>query len=213
MQRHYSLLDRGLIQFDQGLRTLLGQPKTTGRENPAKTQEYIELSQGEKTISSRLMRVNHTGEVCAQALYQGQAFTAKLDKVKTQMEQAAAEENDHLDWCQQRLDDLGSHSSYLNPLFYAQSLAIGSIAGLIGDKWSLGFVAETEKQVVKHLDEHLQRLPDRDKASQAILQQMREDELHHATQALHSGGVELPKPIKFVMHLMSKVMTNTTYWM
>ena len=151
------------------------------------------------------------GEVCAQALYQGQALTAKLPNVREKMERAAQEENDHLAWCESRLKELGDHTSYLNPFWYAGSFAIGALAGLAGDKWSLGFVVETERQVVKHLDSHLQQLPPQDEKSRVILEQMKEDESRHATAALQAGGAELPTPVKKVMQATSKIMTRTTY--
>jgi len=159
-----------------------------------------------------MMRINHTGEVCAQALYQGQSLTARLERVRDGMEQAAQEENDHLAWCEQRIHELGSHTSYLSPVFYAGSFALGALAGAVGDKWSLGFVAETERQVVKHLDGHLQTLSPQDQKSRTILEQMRLDELHHGTKAQEAGGAELPTPVKRLMQAMSKVMTGTTYW-
>jgi ubiquinone biosynthesis monooxygenase Coq7 len=158
------------------------------------------------------MRINHTGEVCAQALYQGQALTAKLPDVRAQLERAAQEENDHLDWCAHRLEQLGSHKSLLNPLWYAGSFAIGALAGAAGDKWSLGFVVETERQVENHLDEHLSQLPAHDEKSRAILQQMKEDEVNHANLALAAGGAPLPAPVKAGMQLTSKLMTKTVYW-
>jgi ubiquinone biosynthesis monooxygenase Coq7 len=158
------------------------------------------------------MRINHSGEVAAQALYQGQALTARLPGVRDKMERAAEEENDHLVWCERRINELGSHKSYLNPFWYAGSFAIGALAGAAGDKWSLGFVAETERQVVRHLDEHLSRLPEHDQRSRAVLEQMKEDEGHHATVALEAGGAELPEPVKKLMSLTSRVMTRTAYW-
>ena len=158
-----------------------------------------------------LMRINHTGEVCAQALYQGQALTAKLPHIREQMEHAAEEEVDHLVWCEQRIHELGSHTSVLNPLFYGLSFAIGATAGAISDKVSLGFVAATEEQVCKHLDDHLQHIPADDPKSRAILQQMRLDEEEHANVALDAGGYRFPAPIKFGMSLMAKVMTASTY--
>ena len=159
------------------------------------------------------MRIDHTGEVCAQALYQGQALTARLPEVRKKMERAAAEENDHLDWCERRIEELGGRTSLLNPLWYAGSFAIGALAGLAGDKWSLGFVAETEQQVGEHLDEHLEQIPPQDAKSRAILEQMKQDELRHANQALVGGGVPLPAPVKLAMRLSSKVMTRTVYWL
>ncbi len=158
------------------------------------------------------MRINHSGEVAAQGLYQGQALTARLPQVRDKMQRAAQEENDHLAWCEHRLKQMGTHTSYLNPLWYLGSVAIGAAAGIAGDKWSLGFVAETEHQVVRHLDEHLSRLPSQDGKSRAILEQMRVDEGQHATHALDGGGVPLPEPIRKVMSLTSKVMTRTAYW-
>jgi ubiquinone biosynthesis monooxygenase Coq7 len=157
------------------------------------------------------MRINHTGEVCAQALYQGQALTAKLPDVRVAMEHAADEEIDHLAWCEQRIRQLGSHPSVLNPLFYGLSFGVGAVAGLISDKVSLGFVAATEDQVVKHLDDHLQQLPANDDKSRAILEQMRLDEERHATSALEAGGLRFPAPLKFGMTLLSKVMTKSAY--
>jgi ubiquinone biosynthesis monooxygenase Coq7 len=158
------------------------------------------------------MRVNHAGEISAQALYQGQALTAKLPDVRDKMEQAAEEEFDHLNWCQSRLSELDSHTSVLNPAWYAGSFVIGALAGAAGDKWSLGFVAETEHQVVRHLDEHLEKLPAQDARSRAILERMKYDEAQHATVALQSGGAKLPFVVKKLMQLTSKVMTRTAYW-
>ena len=146
-------------------------------------------------------------------MYQGQALTARLPQVRQQMERAALEENDHLDWCEKRAKELGTHVSVLNPAWYAGSTAIGALAGLAGDKWSLGFVAETEKQVVKHLEEHLEQLPEHDDKSRAILEQMKEDEGRHATVALEAGGTELPDPVKKLMGLASKIMTRTAFWL
>ena len=157
------------------------------------------------------MRINHAGEVAAQGLYEGQSLTARLPEVREKMERAAMEENDHLAWCESRINELGSHKSLLNPLWYGGSLAIGAIAGLAGDKWSLGFVTETERQVVHHLDSHLAQLNENDQKSRAILEQMKEDEGQHATTALHAGGAELPQPIKKLMSLTSKVMTKAAY--
>ena len=207
-----SLPDRLIIGLDQALRTVFGRPPSTGRPNPADNQNEADLSEEERVRAARLMRINHTGEICAQALYQGQATTARLDSVRGQMERAANEENDHLAWCQQRIDELGSHTSLLNPVFYAGSFAIGALAGAVGDRWSLGFVAETEKQVVEHLDSHLQRLPGKDARSRAVLRQMKRDEGRHATTALEAGGARLPLPIRLAMKASSKVMTQTSYW-
>ena len=205
------------MQLDTGLRTLFGGVATTGRVNPSdgvpgSAAADAELGDAEKALAGRLMRINHAGEVAAQGLYQGQALTAKLPRVRGQMEQAAVEENDHLEWCRRRATELGTHTSYLDPFWYLGSIAIGASAGLAGDKWSLGFVAETERQVVKHLESHLQQLPPHDTKSRAILEQMKIDEGRHATSAMSAGGAELPPPVKKVMSLASKVMTKTAYW-
>lgn len=210
--RHYTPVDALLIQVDQALRTVFGQPVKTVRPNPAANVPTIELPPVEQQEAGRLMRVNHTGEVCAQALYQGQALTARLETVRDRMEQATIEENDHLAWCEERLKELGSHPSVLNPLFYTGAFMIGAAAGKAGDRWSLGFVAETEHQVVEHLNAHLHRLPVQDQPSRAILEQMKEDEARHATQALEAGGVRLPLPVRALMKGVAKVMTKTTYW-
>lgn len=210
--RDYTPTDRLMIGLDQALRTVFGKPLVTERPNPAQQQPEAELSEEQKRKNARLMRVNHTGEVCAQALYQGQALTAKLPDVRESMQRAAQEENDHLEWCDQRLKEFGDRKSLLNPLWYAGSFAIGAAAGAAGDKWSLGFVAETEHQVCAHLDSHLAQLPNEDQKSRAILEQMREDELHHATLAQEGGGAPLPAPIKLAMKLTSKVMTQSVYW-
>ncbi|MCY1393173.1 2-nonaprenyl-3-methyl-6-methoxy-1,4-benzoquinol hydroxylase [compost metagenome] len=210
-ERHYSPIDRLLLQADSAMRTLLpfsGQPS---RPSPAIVQPDSSLSEDDSRHVAGLMRINHTGEVCAQALYQGQALTAKLPQVRKAMEHAAQEEIDHLAWCEQRIRQLGSHTSVLNPLFYGMSFGIGAVAGLISDKVSLGFVAATEHQVCKHLDEHLEQLPTEDEKSRAILEQMRVDESQHAESALEAGGFRFPAPIKFGMSLMAKVMTKSTY--
>lgn len=211
-QRHYSLFDKFIIEVDKALTTVAGKPETTARAIPGHDIEEAELSPAERKQSAGLMRVNHAGEVSAQALYQGQALTANLPQVREAMELAAREENDHLVWCQQRLDDLSSHTSVLNPLWYASSFTLGAIAGKIGDKWSLGFVAETEKQVVEHIDSHLKVISEQDKKSRAVLEQMKIDEAHHGTNALEAGGALLPQPITHLMAMISKVMTRSSYW-
>jgi ubiquinone biosynthesis monooxygenase Coq7 len=211
-QRTYTKLDQLFSQLDMALRTVFGPPPHAGRPSPAAAKPEAEITASERELTGRLMRINHTGEICAQALYQGQAVTARLPHVRDKMEQAATEENDHLAWTEERARELGTHTSYLNPLWYAGSFALGALAGLAGDKWSLGFVAETEKQVVRHLDGHLQRLAPQDEKSRAILEQMREDEGHHATTAIEAGAAELPEPVKQLMRLTSKVMTGTVYW-
>ncbi len=184
-------------------------------ENDSEANSSIEpdtLTEQQKKHSAALMRINHCGEVCAQALYQGQALTAHSAKVRESMQQASDEENDHLLWCKSRLNDLDSRTSYLNPLWYAGSFTIGAIAGMIGDKWSLGFVAETERQVVRHLDSHLQEITGKDYKTHAVLTQMKSDEAEHATNAVKNGAAELPKTIRQMMGLSSKIMTKTAYW-
>ena len=212
-ERTYSPTDRFVIGIDQIMRTLFGQPQVTERPNPAAGLKEGASNEEQNRHTARLMRINHTGEVCAQALYQGQALTARLPDVRTSMERAAQEENDHLAWCEGRLQEFGDRKSILNPLWYLGSFTIGAAAGLAGDKWSLGFVAETEHQVGAHLDSHLSQIPLSDTKSRAILEQMKEDELHHATVALEGGGADLPAPIKTTMQLTSKVMTKTVYWL
>lgn len=212
-ERHYDLFDRLLLTVDRGLRTVFGEPPTSGRPDPAENQAEAALDEAERRDVARLMRVNHAGEVCAQALYQGQALTARLPGVRDKLERAALEENDHLSWCARRTRELGGRTSLLNPLWYTGSFAIGALAGLAGDKWSLGFLAETENQVVRHLDGHLARLPEQDARSRAVLEQMREDEGRHATTAFDAGGAELPAPVKALMTLTSKAMTRTAYWL
>ena len=211
--RHYTPADRLLMGFDQAMRTVFGRPQVTERPNPAEGLSEAETTESEQAHTARLMRINHTGEVCAQALYQGQALTAKLPDVRNSMERAAQEENDHLNWCEGRIKELGSRKSLLNPLWYTSSFMIGATAGLAGDKWSLGFVAETENQVCAHLDDHLRQLAETDQKSRAILQQMKVDEQHHATLALEGGGAELPAPVKIAMKLTSKIMTKSVYWL
>ncbi|PHS68193.1 MAG: demethoxyubiquinone hydroxylase family protein [Methylophaga sp.] len=211
--RQHSLIDNIIVECDKAIRTIIGKPDTTIRSVPGHDLAETNLTSAEQILSMRLMRVNHSGEVAAQALYQGQALTATLPEVRQAMEQAALEENDHLTWCQQRVEYLDSHTSILTPLWYIGSFTIGAIAGRVGDKWSLGFVAETEKQVVEHIDEHLAKISPDDHKSRAILEQMKIDELHHCTVAQEAGASELPKPIKMAMGLMSKVMTKSSYWL
>ena len=211
--RHYTPFDFLVMNLDQAVRTLAGRPLVTERPNPADGVEEAELGEMEKTRSIRLMRINHSGEVAAQALYQGQALTAKLPDVRERMERAAAEENDHLDWCEKRVQALDGHLSYLNPLWYAGSFAIGAAAGLVGDKWSLGFVAETERQVIEHLDEHLKQVSPNDQKSRAVLEQMKIDEAHHGDMAKAAGGAALPEPVKALMQMTSKIMTGAAYWL
>ena len=210
-QRRLTFFDEIILQADQALRTVFGEPTGSGRVNPAESAVDEQLTSTERAESLGLMRVNHAGEVCAQALYQGQALTARQAGTRNQMQQAAIEENDHLTWCRRRVNELGGHTSLLNPLWYTGSLAIGACSGLLGDKWSLGFLAETEQQVVKHLDGPLQRLPDRDRKSRAIIEQMKTDEAHHRNTAISAGGVKLPEPVRKMMTLVSRIMTTTAY--
>lgn len=206
----HSTLDKIICEFDTGLRTLLAKPHSVRPHPDAQVTEPV-LTDAEKKHAASLMRINHTGEVCAQALYSGQALTAKSAATSNTMQQAAREETEHLAWCESRIHELGGRTSLLNPLFYAGSFAIGAIAGALGDKWSLGFLEETEKQVSDHLDHHLQQLPEADEKSRKIVAQMRVDETKHANDAKHLGAAELPAPIKFCMKQMSKVMTSSTY--
>jgi ubiquinone biosynthesis monooxygenase Coq7 len=209
--RTFSTADRLVVNLDQALRTLFGRPQTTERGNPARDLPDAEMDEAQRDHIARLMRINHTGEVCAQALYQGQALTARDPTVRKSMERSAAEENDHLEGCEQRVGELGGRLSLLNPLWYAGSFAIGAAAGIAGDKWSLGFVAETEKQVEGHLDEHLAQVPADDQRTRAILEQMKADEIEHGQKALNHGGARLPEPIRRLMQLTSKVMTTSVY--
>ncbi len=211
-QRQYNQLDKFIMELDAGLASMFDKSGSPGRNNPARSKGTTELGQKERRISQGLMRVNHAGEVSAQALYQGQSLTARSVSVKKSMQQSAMEEVEHLDWCKDRLDDLGGHTSYLNPLWFVGSFSIGALAGLVGDKWSLGFVAETERQVVAHLESHLGKLPKRDEKSRAVLEQMKTDEAHHASVAVESGAIELPEKIKKLMSLCSQIMTRTAYW-
>lgn len=204
-------LDKLIIQFDKGLRTLFA-PAQTLRPLPGEDLPEAEMREEEKKLAARLMRINHSGEICAQALYQGQALTARDPAAKAALEQAAWEEVEHLHWTENRVKDLGGRLSFLDPLWYINSLAIGALAGALGDKWNLGFLAETERQVCAHLDGHLSRLPTQDAKSRAIVELMRDDEARHATTAIEHGGAELPLPVKWGMKLTAKVMTGTVYW-
>lgn len=210
--RNYTILDRVCLSVDQVIRTLSDTSQNTGRMNPAENIEQSMLSEQQMKHSAGLMRVNHAGEVCAQALYHGQALFSLSEEVAVKMREAAVEEGDHLKWCKLRLDELGSHTSYLNPFWYSGSFCIGMIAGMIGDKLSLGFVAETERQVVNHLEKQLALLPEQDLRSAKILQQMEEDESKHRNDAIASGAKELPEIIKAAMALVSKIMVKTSYW-
>lgn len=206
-----TLTDRLVLQFDQALRTLVPGSSTARRDTPAAAVADTELEGSERALAASLMRINHSGEVCAQALYQGQSLTAQLPEVRDSMEQAAREETDHLGWCELRLQELHSRPSVLNPLWYTMSFGLGAAAGLAGDKWSLGFVAETEHQVCDHLQEHLQKLPEKDLKSRAILEQMLIDEGKHASNAETAGASPLPAPVKLAMTAMARLMKSTTY--
>jgi len=208
----YSFADKLIIEFDRGLRTLSHNSVRTQRENPAKAVTANHMSADDMKLSARLMRVNHAGEVAAQGLYHGQAITAKNATTQANMDAAAREEGDHLAWCQERLNELNSHASIFSPVWYLGSFAIGATAGLLGDKWSLGFVAETEAQVEEHLQDHLRRLPAQDNKSQAIIQQMQQDEHEHGQTAKSLGGAELPTPAKKLMSSISHVMKVGAYW-
>ena len=210
--RDLTLLDRLIVEADGIVRTLAGKGVTAKRESPAKHHEEAVLSERERRHIAGLMRVNHTGEVCAQALYQGQALTAKTAGTRVEMEEAAQEEIDHLVWCEERLDELGAKPSALNPLWYGLSLAMGAAAGAISDKVSLGFVHATEERVASHLRSHLKSLPAQDRKSQLILQQMLSDEERHGENALKAGGAAFPQPVKDAMTRLSKVMTETSYY-
>ena len=210
--RDYSAQDSVLIEIDRALRTLFGRPLVTERPNPADgLPEDETLSDADRDHVARLMRINHTGEVCAQGLYQGQAVTARDPDVRSNMQRSADEENDHLDWCEQRVEELGGRLSLLNPLWYAGSFAIGAVAGLAGDRWSLGFVAETERQVESHLDHHLDEVPAGDRRTRAILEQMKIDEVEHGQKAIDHGGARLPAPVRGLMKLTAKLMTTSVY--
>lgn len=202
-------IDQIISSLDKGLRSSFTKPSAK-RKTPAEniTIDPIANSTILQLEAASLMRVNHVGEVCAQALYQGQAMTSTSESVRNKMNEAALEEIDHLNWCYQRIEQLDSHTSYLNPLWYAGSFSLGLLAGIAGDKWSLGFLAETERQVVEHLESHLDRLPAEDEISRAIVTQMIKDESKHAEMAIDSGAAELPVAAKKIMRLAAKVMTT-----
>lgn len=210
-QRHLNFVDRLLAECDQALRTVVAGRPASSRANPAADIPQDDLDAPQRRESGRLMRVNHAGEVAAQALYQGQAFTTRNPALRTTLAQSAAEESDHLHWCQVRLRELDTPVSLLNPFWYAGSFAIGALAGLAGDRWNLGFLAETERQVETHLAGHLERLPEEDARSRRILIQMRDDETHHRHVAERAGGASLPKPVRMLMQYASRMMTFTAY--
>ena len=216
-----SPIDRLIGEFDTALRAIAGganysRPVPKANIQKGLNEEQVltsdlDLSPQDRTHVAGLMRVNHVGEVCAQALYQSQKILAKTPETRALLDQAAKEEMDHMAWCEERLKELDSRPSLLNPLWYAGAFGIGLVAGLAGDRWSLGFVAETEKQVERHLDDHLEKLPEADLRSRAIVEQMRMDEIEHGASAMAAGGQELPRPIQTLMAGISKIMTTTAY--
>lgn len=210
--RHYSGVDRLIGPIDQALRTLLG-GNSAARPYPAEGIAETLDQPGERRHAAALMRVNHSGEVAAQALYQGQAAVASSPSTQAALTEAAREETDHLAWCATRIRELGGRTSLLNPLWYAGSFAIGALAGLAGDRTSLGFVAETERQVVEHLEGHLHRLPQTDARTRAIVQQMSADEERHGHNALSAGGAALPAVARALMQATARIMTRTAYWL
>lgn len=219
--RNYQISDRILFGIDQFIKSVTqtvnkNSEKSTvfsnSRPNPANKINEQNLTNTEKKLSASLMRVNHCGEICAQALYIGQHFTSRDPKISNSLQQAANEEIDHLAWCAQRLYELDSRPSYLNPIWFSSSLMLGVIAGLCGDQYSLGFLAETEHQVVNHLENHLEKLPDNDHKSRAILIQMQQEEAEHAHSAEIKGAAQLPAGVKWLMQRLSKVMTTVAYY-
>ena len=210
--RRSSKLDLCLGVIDVGLRISSGVHTGVERSSPARNQPHAELNEAEQTESIRLMRVNHAGEVAAQALYLGQALGAREPALRKTLETAAKEEADHLSWCTERLHELGGQTSRLSAFWYLGSMALGVVAGRAGDRWSLGFVAETEHQVSAHLDQHLQRLPNADHRSRAVLEAMRIDEQQHAAHAETLGAAPLPPPIKALMRATSKIVTQMARW-
>lgn len=210
--RKLSPIDRLLAGADNALRTVAAPAGRPARDYPAQTIEESGLSAAQRSHAAGLMRVNHAGEVAAQALYQGHATVARDKTIQEQMQHAAAEEFDHLAWCEQRIQELGGAPSRMSPIWYAGAYAIGAASGLLGDKWSLGFIAETERQVCAHLDTHLDGLPAEDARSRAIIETMRDEEAQHGESAVAAGAVDLPGPVKTLMRLTAKVMTRTAYW-
>lgn len=205
------MIEQLIAEFDKTLRTLAA-PATTQRDMPGQSLPEAEMTAAEKRHAAGLMRVNHCGEICAQALYQGQRLTSRQAETRNALTYAAQEETEHLNWTERRIAELGSHKSILNPLWYAGSLAMGVMAGRFGDKWNLGFLAETERQVGQHLDRHLGTLPEQDLRSREIVEQMKIDEANHAETAIRLGAAELPPVVKSAMRAMSRVMTRTAYY-
>jgi ubiquinone biosynthesis monooxygenase Coq7 len=204
-------LDNIIIEFDRAVRTVFG-PATTVRPVPGAEIPEAELTDKERCHAAALMRIDHCGEICAQALYQGQALTSRDASIAAALRQAAHEETEHLAWTEQRINELHGRKSLLNPLWYGGSLAMGVLAGKLGDAWNLGFLAETERQVGAHLADHLTRLPHTDAKSARLLEQMRQDEIRHAETAVELGARELPLPARVAMKWVSRLMTGTAYW-
>jgi ubiquinone biosynthesis monooxygenase Coq7 len=211
MSRSYTAIDRFIIGIDNALRMATGQAAGATRDNPAGSIPEFVMEEDQRRHAAGLMRINHAGEICAQALYAGQAVTARSPDVQADMQQAANEEIDHLSWCKERLDELDSKPSLLDPLWYAGSFTIGAAVGLAGDGWSLGFLKETENQVEAHLEGHIEKLPPEDARSRAILDQMKIDEARHAKMAEDSGAIDLPQPIRSLMKLTAQVMKTVAY--
>ncbi len=210
-ERQLTPVDRLLAGFNNALRTVAAPAGRPARANPATDVVDEDLSEAEKAHAAGLMRVNHAGEVAAQGLYQGHALVARNRNLEAELQNAASEEFDHLAWCEQRLTELDSRPSVLAPLWYAGSYAIGAASGVLGDQWSLGFIAETESQVCEHLEGHFQQLPEGDNRSQAIVRQMHAEEAEHGARATAAGAARLPGPVKELMRLTAKVMTTTAY--
>ncbi len=211
-KRALTPLDRLLAGVDNALRTVAAPAGHPARPNPANGLPPADMDAKKKSHAAGLMRVNHAGEIAAQALYQGHAAVARDTSIEAQMQQAADEEFDHLAWCEQRLNELGERTSVLSPLWYAGAFVIGAASGALGDKWSLGFIAETERQVCDHLDRHLEGLPADDARSRAIVATMRDEERQHGEDAVAAGAAELPWPVKKLMQATARVMTRTAYW-
>ena len=207
-----NFVDQIISEIDKGIKFSLDNYQKENRQYPASKIPEDDLSELDRNNSANLMRVNHSGEVAAQGLYRGQALTARLEGTREKMDHAALEELDHLSWCNKRLEELNDKPSLLNPLWYGLSFGMGAIAGAAGDKWSLGFVHETEEQVVIHLEEHLEKLTNNDKKTIAILEQMRIDEAQHSEEAIESGAEILPEGVKKIMSLIAKVMTKSSYY-
>ena len=210
--RQLSPLDKLLASANNALRTVAAPAGRPARPNPSENIDDAELDEDQKRHAAGLMRVNHAGEVAAQALYQGHAVVARDPSIEDQMQRAADEEFDHLAWCEERIRELGYEPSKLSPFWYAGAFAIGAASGVLGDKWSLGFIAETEKQVCDHLESHLEKLPEEDEKSRAIVKTMHAEEAEHGENAKDAGAADLPAPVQRLMQMTAKIMTRTAYW-